>query len=126
MTTRVVTDKDVMKYKAMVDFWIRNSVVKNWSGASMAKSKCDQSLGNSGLTVADVRQYLFCEVVIALQKYNPEMRTKESTFVHKHLSNRIGSAMKRATKLGQGYSIFMSNIQDILHENVEYTGHGDE
>ena len=41
--------------------------------------------------MSDMRQYLMGEVFIALRNYNPEKKTKESTFVYGHLGKRIGS-----------------------------------
>ena len=118
--TRVVTNEDIEKYTPMVNKYIRDSVVKNWNEASASKSNDEVSLGNSGYTIADIRQYLFCEVVVGLQKYNPDYRTedgksvKESTFVFNHLRFRIGQVMKKLTKRRYGYGIWSSNIEEIL------------
>lgn len=119
---RKVTNDDIKKYRPMVEKYMRDSVVKNWNEASLRKGEDEISLGNSGLTVADIRQYLFMEVVIALTKYNPEYRTKEgrsvkeSTFVFKHLFNRTGQLMKKVTKKRMGYGIWTSSIHSVLGE----------
>lgn len=68
---RIVTNDDVKKYEAMVNKYLREYVVKNWNEADMRKNFADISLGNSGYSMADIKQELMTEVVIALQKYNP-------------------------------------------------------
>lgn len=120
--TRIVTDQDVKNYEAMVEMYMKKYVQKNWNEASLSRHKQDVSLGNSGYTMRDIRQQLRCEVVVALQKYNPDYRTKdgrsvkESTFVYQHLFNRIGQLMKKLTKKRYGYGIWMSNIEEVLWE----------
>jgi hypothetical protein len=122
---RKVTNEDIKKYYGMVDHYIRKSVVKNWNEASMVKSKQNVALGNSGLTVADIRQYLLMEVVVGLQKYNPDYRTaeglsvKESTFIFRHLQNRGGQMMKRVTKRRSGYGFWTVQIEKALGETKE-------
>lgn len=124
---RVVTNEDVKKYYGMVDHYIRKNVVKNWNEASLAKGKQNVSLGNSGLTIADIRQYLLLEVVIGLQKYNPDYRTaqglsvKESTFIFRHLHNRGGQMMKKFTKRRAGYSFWTIQLEKALGESKEET-----
>ena len=121
-TNRVLTNADILKYEPMVEKYIRDSVVKNWNEARTAKSQGDVSLGNSGLTVNDIRQHLRAEVCVALQNFNPEYRTKEgrsvkeSTFVFQHLFNRTGQLMKRLTKKRYGYGVWHSNIEETLWE----------
>jgi len=121
-TNRVLTNEDVLKYEPMVEKYIRDSVVKNWNEASTNKNRGDVALGNSGLTVNDIRQHLRAEVCVALQNYNPDYRTKEgrsvkeSTFVYQHLFNRIGQMMKRLTKKRYGYGVWHSNLEEILWE----------
>jgi hypothetical protein len=108
----------VLQYKPMVESWLAKSVRKNWNEASLStKSSNDEvSLGNSGWTMADMRQYLMTEVCVALQNYNEEYKTKESTFVYGHLSKRVGSLMKKLTKHAKGYGIWSSNIEEVLGE----------
>ena len=119
---RKLTNDDVLKYEPMVEKYIRDSVVKNWNEASTSKNRGDVALGNSGLTVNDIRQHLRAEVCVALQNYNPDYRTKdgrsvkESTFVFQHLFNRIGQMMKRLTKKSKGYGIWTSNLEETLWE----------
>lgn len=113
---RIITDEHILSYNQMVESWIRNSIVKNWNEADQSKSKDEVGLGNSGWTIADMRQYLFTEVFIALRNYRPDMNTKESTFVYGHLSNRVGSLMKKLTKKSKGYGIWSSNIEEVLGE----------
>ena len=119
---RIITNTDVQKYEPMVEKYIRDSVVKNWNEASTAKSKGDVSLGNSGLTVNDIRQHLRAEVCVALHNYKPDYRTKEgrsvkeSTFVFQHLFNRVGQLMKRLTKKRYGYGVWHSNLEETLYE----------
>lgn len=119
---RKLTNEDVLKYEPMVEKYIRDSVVKNWNEARIAKNQGDISLGNSGLTVNDIRQHLRAEVCVALHNYNPDYRTKdgasvkESTFVFTHLFNRTGQLMKRFTKPRRGYGIWTSNLEEALWE----------
>ena len=111
---RVVTNEDIKKYNKVVTKFLRDSVRKNWKESSLSKYEDEISLGNTGYTMSDMRQYLFTEVVVALQKYNPDKGTKESTFVFTHLFNRIGQLMKRLTRGNKGYGIWCSNIEEVL------------
>lgn len=119
---RVVTNDDIKKYHRMINMYIRKYVLKNWNEASNVPGKDDIILGNTGLSVADIRQYLYAELVFALQKYDPNYRTAdgksvlESTFVYRHLFNRCGQFMKRLTKKSQGYGVWTSNIEEVLLE----------
>lgn len=113
---RIITDEHILQYNQMVESWIRNSIVKNWNEADQSKAKDEIGLGNSGWTIADMRQYLFTEVFIALRNYKTDQGTKESTFVYGHLSNRVGSLMKKLTKKSKGYGIWSSNIEEVLGE----------
>jgi hypothetical protein len=123
--TRVVTNEDVKKYVPMVNKYLRDSVVKNWKEASVRKGQDEVSLGNSGMTMADIRQHLMTELVVALQKYNPDYRTadgrsvKESTFVFQHLFNRTGQLMKKLTKKRYGYGVWSSPIEEALGERFD-------
>jgi hypothetical protein len=120
--TRKVTNEDIKKYEAMIESYMRDYVVKNWNEASLAKSKDSVTLGNTGMTMADIRQHLRTEVFIAITKYNPEYRTKEgksvkeSTFVFNHLFNRVGQLMKKLTKKRYGYGVWHSNVEEVLRE----------
>lgn len=124
MTTpkREIKDEDVKRYEAMVESYMRDYVVKNWNEAKLAKSADEVSLGNSGYTMADIRQHLRTEVFIALGKYNPDFKTKdgrsvkESTFIFQHLFNRVGQLMKKLTKKRYGYGVWHSNIEEVLWE----------
>ena len=106
----------------MVEKYVRDYCVKNWNEAKLGKKNGDVSLGNSGLTLNDIRQQLRCEVCVALYNYNPDFITKEgrsvkeSTFVFQHLFNRVGQLMKRLTKKRYGYGVWTSNIEETLWE----------
>jgi hypothetical protein len=115
---RAVTDEMILQYRPMVESWLAKAVKKNWNEAEMStkNGKDEVSLGNSGWTMADIRQYLMTEVCIALQNYKTEFKTKESTFVYGHLSKRVGSLMKKLTKHAKGYGIWSSNIEEVLGE----------
>lgn len=123
--TRKVTNEDIKKYVPMVNKYLRDNVVKNWNEATLRKSDEDVTLGNTGMSLADIKQHLFTEVVVALQKYNPDYRTaegmpvKESTFVFQHLFNRTGQLMKRLTKRRYGYGIWSSSVDDLLNGNFD-------
>lgn len=120
MTARKLTNEDIKKYVPMVDAYIRRSVIKNWNEASMSPAKQDVALGNTGLTVADIRQYLLMEVCVALGKYNPNYITqegrsvKESTFIFTHIQNRGGQILKKLTKHRYGYGIWMSQVEQVI------------
>lgn len=124
--TRVVTNSDVNKYDRMVNMYINKYVIKNWNEAKASRHSDEVTLGNTGMSLADIRQHLMCEVVVALQKYNPDYRTKEgrsvleSTFVYQHLFNRCGQLMKKLTKRRYGYGIWSSNLEDVLGETDYY------
>lgn len=119
---RILTNEDILKYEPMVEMYIRDSVVKNWNEASINKDRGDIFLGNSGMTVNDIRQHLRAEICVALYNYNPDYRTKdgrsvkESTFVFKHLYNRVGQMMKRLVKKRYGYGVWHSNLEETLWE----------
>jgi hypothetical protein len=122
-----VTNEDVKKYTPMVNKYLRDSVVKNWTEANMSTSDSDVALGNTGMSMADMRQQLYTELVVALQNYNPDYRTKdgrsvkESTFVFQHLFNRVGQLMKKLTKKRYGYGIWTSPVEEVIgdrHEDI--------
>ena len=119
---RTLTNEDVMKYEPMVEKYIRDYVVKNWNEANTRKGGGDVALGNTGMSVNDIRQHLRTEVCVALYNFNPNYRTKEgrtvkeSTFVFQHLLNRCGQMMKRLTKKRYGYGLWHSNIEETLWE----------
>ena len=123
--TRTVTNDDIKKYVPMVNKYLRDSVVKNWKEATTRKGGDEVSLGNTGMSLSDIKQHLFTEVVVALQKYNPEYRTedgrsvKESTFVFQHLFNRTGQLMKKLTKRRYGYGVWATPIEEALGERFE-------
>jgi hypothetical protein len=122
---RVLTNQDILQYEPMVEKYIRDYVVKNWNEAKedSRKGKGDVALGNTGMSLNDIRQHLRAEVCVALYNYNPDYRTKEgrsvkeSTFVFQHLFNRIGQMMKRLTKKRYGYGVWHSNIEETLWEH---------
>lgn len=119
---RVLTNEDIKKYEPMVEKYIRDSVVKNWNEGSTSKNKGDISLGNTGMSVNDIRQHLRAEICVALYNYDPNYKTKEgrsvkeSTFVFNHLFNRIGQMMKRLTNKHYGYGVWTQNIEETLWE----------
>lgn len=113
---REVSNDMILQYEQMIEAFLRKSVVKNWNEAEMSKYKDEVTLGNSGWSMADMRQYLMTEVFIALRNYKPEYKTKESTFVYGHLSKRVGSLMKRLTNKSKGYGFWSSNIEEVLGE----------
>ena len=123
--TRTVTNDDVKKYKPMVEKFLRDSVQKNWSESQIKTPNQEIALGNTGMSLSDFRQYLYTEVVVALQKYRPDFTTKdgktvkESTFVFCCLNSRIGQTLKRLCKPRFGYGVWTSSIDDILegHKN---------
>ncbi len=145
--TRVVTNAEIKTYEKLVNKYLRDNVIKNWNEATLATGQDEVTLGNTGMSVADIRQQLMTEVVVALQKYNPDYRTKprykkdeegnvlndengdpivddpggrpvkEFTFVYQHLFNRCGQLMKKLTKKRYGYGVWSNELSTILHEN---------
>ena len=119
---RTITNQDILKYEPLVEKYIRDYVVKNWNEASTSKSRGEIALGNTGMSINDIRQHLRTEVCVALYNYNPDYRTKEGrsvkelTFVYQHLFNRIGQMMKRLTKKRYGYGAWTSNLEEVLWE----------
>lgn len=119
---RKLTNDDIKKYDAMIESWIREHIVKNWNEASQREGQDNIALGNSGYTMADIRQHLRTEVCVALLNYKPDFRTpegksvKESTFVFNHLRFRVGQLMKRLTRKGMGYGVWVANLEEILFE----------
>lgn len=118
---RILTDADILQYEPMIEKYIRDSVVKNWNEAKNSKDK-EVFLGNTGMTLEDIRQHLRAEVCVALHKFDPNYLTpegktvKESTFVFRHLFNRTGQLMKRLTKPRYGYGKWHANIEEVLWE----------
>ena len=125
ISNRVVTNEDIKKYTPMVNKYLRDSVQKNWNEATMSKNDDEITLGNTGMSMSDMRQHLYTELVVALQNYNPDYRTedgrsvKESTFVFQHLFNRIGQLMKKLTKKRYGYSIWSCNLEEAIGDRFE-------
>ena len=123
--TTAVTNEDIKKYDRMVTKYLRDNIQKNWKEANLSASDDEVALGNTGLTMADMRQYLYMQVVIALQNYDPERKNangvgaKESTFVFTHLFNRVGQEMKKLTKEKSGYGKWSMNLEDVIKENNE-------
>lgn len=119
---RKLTDQDILKYEPMVEMYIANNVAKNWNEANTRKGQGEISLGNTGMSLNDIRQHLRAEVCIALYNFDPNYRTKEgrtvkeSTFVYQHLFNRVGQMMKRLTKPRYGYGKWHANIEETLWE----------
>lgn len=124
-SNRIVTNEDIKKYTPMVNKYLRDSVVKNWTEANMSLSDNETTLGNTGMTMSDMRQHLYTELVIALQNYNPDYRTedgrsvKESTFVFQHLFNRIGQLMKKLTKRRYGYGIWSTQLEEAIGDRFD-------
>lgn len=113
---REVTDDMILQYTQMVEMFLKKSVIKNWVEADLSRYKDEVTLGNSGWSMADMRQYLTTEVFIALRNYEEGHKTKESSFVYGHLSKRVGSLMKKLTNKSKGYGFWTSNIEEVLGE----------
>lgn len=116
MEKRLVTSDMVLQYVPLVESYLRKHVQKNWNEAETSAGSSEVSLGNSGWTMADIRQYLMGEVFIALRNYDSTKNTKESTFVYGHLSKRVGSLMKKLTKHSKGYGVWSNNLEQVLGE----------
>ena len=111
---RVVKNSDIEKYIPLVESYLRDKVRKNWNEAKLRDDRHDVSLGNTGMSMNDIRQHLLTEVCVALQKYNPDKGTKEITFVYTHLFNRCGQLMKRLTKKRYGYGVWTQNLEETF------------
>ena len=112
--TRVVTNEDIKQYIPLVESFLRDRVIKNWNEARLHDGNMDQTLGNTGMAIADIRQYLLTEIYVALQKFNPERKVKEITFVYTHLFNRCGQLMKKLTRKSSGYGVWTQNLEDTF------------
>lgn len=119
---RVVTNSDIRQYIPLVEKFLRDSVIKNWNEAKLHNAGYDQTMGNTGMSVDDIRQHLLTEVCVALQKFDPSRKVKEITFVYTHLRNRCGQLMKKLTKKSSGYGVWTQNLEDVF----ENTPHNDE
>ena len=120
---RLLTNEDVQKYTPMVEKFLRDSCLKNWSTAR--KGGPNSFLGSSGFSLEDLRQQLYTEVCVALQNFNPSYVTKEgktvkeSTFVYQHLTFRVGQMMKRLTKRRMGYGIRHSPFDLLIKSGIQ-------
>lgn len=119
---RTVRDDEIKAYEPMIEHHIRKYILKNWQDVPQHRGSGEVSVGATGMSLDDIRQYLRAEVFVAMTKYNPDYRTKEgksvkeSTFVYQHLWKRIGSMMKRLTKRRQGYGVRFSPVEQVLGE----------
>lgn len=124
MPKRTVTNEDIEKYTPLVTHWIKKAVLKNWNEATLNESQDEVSIGNTGMSMRDIRQYFMTELVVALQNYDPEYRdkkgnpVKELTFVYNHFFYRAGQLMKKKTRKAAGYGVWMTPI-DVSQEDSE-------
>ena len=124
--TRVVTNEDIIKYKPLVEKYLRDNVIKNWNEAQLFNGSNDVSLGNTGQSIDDIRQHLYAELVVALQKYDPNYVTKEGksvkeiTFVFRHLFNRTGQLMERLTRKRYGYGVWTQDIDGTFDTQEDH------
>jgi hypothetical protein len=127
MTKRVVTNEDVQKYEWMVDTYINKHVVKNFNEArNNPKTRDHIMLGNTGMTLGDIRQHLLTELVIALQNYKSDViggptgkPVQEASFLHTHLQFRVGALCKKITSKSKGYSKWHSHFEKVQFELEE-------
>lgn len=119
---RKLRNEEVAKYDAMVERFIRSSCMKNWTESKLGSDEI--FLGNTGMSLADLRQHLRTEVCVALHNYNPQhiakngRSVKESTFVYQHLTFRVGQMMKRLTKRRCGYGLRHAPIDPIISHGM--------
>jgi DNA-directed RNA polymerase specialized sigma subunit len=116
-TNRVVTNEEMKKYDGLVEAWLSKAVLKNFKEANLSESSANISLGNTGLTMDDLRQYARTEVLVALKNFDPSKGAKESTYVYLCLSSRFGMLMKKLVKKSKGYGVFTCNIEQVLGED---------
>jgi hypothetical protein len=127
MSKRVVTNEDIKKYEWMVDSFIQRHVVKNFTEAyNNPKTRNHIFLGNTGMTLGDIRQHLLTELVIALQNYKPDViggptgkPVQESSFLHTHLTFRVGAMMKKLSSSARGYGRWHAQLEKIQFEIEE-------
>lgn len=127
MSKRVVTNEDIQKYEWMVDSYIRKYVIKNFNEArNNPKTRDHIMLGNTGMTLGDIRQHLLTELVIALQNYKPDViggptgrPVQESSFLHTHLQFRVGALCKKVTSAARGYAKWHSHFEKVQFEIEE-------
>lgn len=123
-SARKITNEELKQFIPLVDSFINKYVKKNWVESFGARGQ-ERMLGNTGLTIADIRQQLLMEVCIALQNYDPNYTVagkpvQPLTFVYRHLMFRVGGMMKRITKKSYGYGVWISQIEKELHELEDY------
>jgi hypothetical protein len=121
-----ITNEDILKYEDMISYFIKNMVIKNFSmQRPISTSEVESMLGNSGLTLEDIRQNMRVEVFKALSNYDKGIAghegrvAKESTFVYGHLWKRFGSLLNKITGKGAGYNVSVTNIDDLLTPNKD-------
>jgi len=120
---RKVETQDINKYVKMVNMYIGKYFIKNWKEASFSDTSI--VLGNTSLSIDDIRQTLMMEVIVGLQNYNPDYRTangssvKESTFIYRHLYFRSGSLAKKLSTQKHGYGVWMSPIETYIGDEYD-------
>jgi hypothetical protein len=127
LTKRKITNEDITKYEWMVDSFIQKHVVKNFNEArNNPKTRDNIMLGNTGMTLGDIRQHLLTELVVALQNYKPDVMggptgrpVLESSFLHTHLQFRVGALMKKLTSNARGYARWHSQFEKVQFELEE-------
>jgi hypothetical protein len=127
MTKRIVTNEDIKRYEGLVDTFIAKHVVKNFNEArNNPKTRNHIMLGNTGMTLGDIRQHLLTELVIALQNYKPDViggptgkPVQEQSFVYGHLTFRVGALMKKLSSRARSYGIFHVQIEKAQFELEE-------
>jgi hypothetical protein len=110
------TSEEVVKFTQTVDTAIFRCIMRCFQNVSW--HDLDTSLGNTGWSLRDCRQYLLTEAFVALSKFNPEYSaSKKNTFVMCHIFNRANTLAKRLTLQDKGYGTQQCSLKSE-HENL--------
>ena len=115
-------EKDILKYEPLINKIINQVILKNWNNLNYLAHQDTVSLGQTGYTVADIRQDLRLMVWMALLKYNPNKKNKdgigatEFTYVHTYVKNRALTFISKFTKDKYGYGIYHTYLSQIEYD----------
>lgn len=114
--------KDVLKYEPLINKIINQVILKNWNNVNYLAFQDTMDLGQTGHSVADIRQDLRLMVWKALLRYNPNRRNNqgigatEFTYVHTYVKNRALTFIKRFTQDKRGYGVYHTYLSQIEYD----------
>lgn len=117
----VVTDKEIVKYDAMIRKIINQNILKYWAnGVNIDSKNFNISIGRFGQGLDDLMQFGRLEVLQQLRWYkqngrNGEGTASEATMMYNHLRNKFQSLSKTHTnKKHGGLIISVAEHKQIL------------